>query len=95
MFSDIKFKVTHLGVKGGAEDEAFETQRKAFEKYEKTLRALVKSLEKLEKAFKGTIIYSRAGARRLCRHQSAPLIRVQTFQAPSNSLAALWQRKCP
>lgn len=55
MFSDIKFKVTHLGVKGGAEDEAFETQRKAFEKYEKTLRALVKSLEKLEKAFKGTL----------------------------------------
>lgn len=53
IFSELKFKVSHLGVKSGAEDENFEKQRHAFEKYEKTLKALVKSLEKLEKAYKG------------------------------------------
>lgn len=58
IFSEIKFKVSHLGVKSGAEDEEFEKQRKAFEKYEKTLKALIKSLEKLEKAFKGTRYFS-------------------------------------
>ena len=70
LVSDVKFKVrprkgaaflaltrrqvSHIGVKAGAEDEAFEAQRHLFEKYEKHIKALVKSMEKLEKSFKGT-----------------------------------------